>query len=205
MSAPVKTRNNTSHGVNYHMASSQLTNEVKAHLMIDEHTHDQPLNQFRLKHRTKSIWFVAFYALLLLLPWSLTVVINTRPIGGGSYFDQAGSYHPSQFDKNVQIIGFINVINALSAVLALPIIDSVLSQAVVAFTQRKNPHQALNLCQTLVLADRGWKDLGVWYRVFWYRKAVVSSRLLMYATVLVIIGAYFVLPHDGIPMIACFL
>ena len=178
------------------MAPSGRGDDAKARLMIsepsgDDKQRDEPaaLTERRLlHHRTKSTWIVACYSILLLLPWSLTVAINYRSIGGASYFDQAGRYARSQFDRNFPIIGLINIVNAIAALVTIPVIDAVLSQAAIAFTQRTNSHRTLRLGQTLALADRRWKGLSPWYEAFRFRNGGVLSRMLVYATGLVIIG-----------------
>jgi hypothetical protein len=45
-----------------------------------------------LRYRTRVLWLLGFYILLILIPWVLTCVLAHRPINSGSYIRQQGFF-----------------------------------------------------------------------------------------------------------------
>jgi len=43
-----------------------------------------------LRYRTRALWLLGFYILLIIIPWVLTCVLAHRPINAGSYRRQQG-------------------------------------------------------------------------------------------------------------------
>jgi hypothetical protein len=43
-----------------------------------------------LRYRTRALWLLSLYILLILIPWVLTCVLAHRPLGSDSYMRQRG-------------------------------------------------------------------------------------------------------------------
>lgn len=62
----------------------------------------------------------------------------------------------------------IPTVNAIAAILAVPVISSVIAQASVVFAQRRHPGQHLSVRQLFKLADRSWLNLGTLHNMLWW-------------------------------------
>ena len=53
-----------------------------------ERSHNHALQP--LRYRTRALWLLGLYTLLILIPWVLTCVLAHRPLNSGSYMRQRG-------------------------------------------------------------------------------------------------------------------
>jgi len=53
-----------------------------------ERSHNHALQP--LQYRTRALWLVSLYTLLILIPWVLNCVLAHRPLNSGSYMRQRG-------------------------------------------------------------------------------------------------------------------
>ncbi|OBT42310.1 hypothetical protein VE00_06368 [Pseudogymnoascus sp. WSF 3629] len=102
-----------------------------------------------LRCRQKSIWLLALYLPLLVIPW-----IATCPIGLPSYIDQQGRYSPNDVRNMGRWLKSVDVLGKISGVLAVPVNSALIAQAAVRYTQRQKAIQSLSVEQLFTLADR---------------------------------------------------
>ena len=139
-----------------------------------------------IRFRKRSLFLLACYLPFLLVPWILTCVLAVRPLNQPSYINQKAEYRHKVID-NIQFwLGFVRVLNAVAALLTVPVISALLAHGAVVFTQRRKARQRLNLQQTFALADRGWADLPTLWKTFSSKGP--GSRYLWLAAVLLLIG-----------------
>lgn len=117
-------------------------------------------NYSTLHYRHRSIWLLAFYIPLLIIPWVLTCVLAHHPANLSSYFDQAGLSRES-INLHTRLINAVAVLNSIASIVTIPIISALLAQAAVVYTQRRHKSQSVSIRQTFALADRGWSNLGI--------------------------------------------
>jgi hypothetical protein len=68
-----------------------------------------------LRYRTRAIWLLGFYILLILIPWVLTCIVAHRPINSRSYTRQQGflDYNVSNMRKWKIAVDVLNSIAGL--------------------------------------------------------------------------------------------
>lgn len=112
--------------------------------------------------RTRAWWILSLYLPLLIVPWTLTCIMNFRPISAPCYINQAGYRTARDFEVNEGWQVAINVMNAVAAVLTIPVTSLLLAEAAVVWLQRgKRGSAPLPLAQFYDLADRAWTDVSV--------------------------------------------
>jgi hypothetical protein len=107
-----------------------------------------------LRCRQKSIWLLALYLPLLVIPWIATCILMSRPIGLPSYIDQQGRYSPNDVRNMGRWLKSVDVLGKISGVLAVPVNSALIAQAAVRYTQRQKAIQSLRVEQLFTLADR---------------------------------------------------
>ncbi|KAJ4311815.1 hypothetical protein N0V94_007757 [Neodidymelliopsis sp. IMI 364377] len=157
------------------------------------HVHQQKDTPL-LRYRMRTLWLLAFYVPLVILPWVFTCVLSTRPINGSSYVNQQGF-----LAKEIKSIRnwktAVDVLNSIVALITIPFLSAVLAQAAVVFCQRQHAGQFLSLKDMFALADRAWTNPGeLWrsVRSSTKRKEMgtkSSGPFLLLAAALIIIGA----------------
>lgn len=139
-----------------------------------------------LRCRQRSIWLLALYLQLLVVPWIATCILMLRPIGLSSYIDQQGRYSPDDVRNMERWLKSVDVLGKISGVLAVPVNSALLAQAAVRYSQRQKAIQSLSVEQLFMLTDRAWVDAILLYRA--YRRPSMRSRLLWFGATLVFIG-----------------
>jgi hypothetical protein len=145
----------------------------------------------RLYHSKIILVLVLFYAALAVIPWVITVILTFRPITtnryGASASDSVGDGLHLQILVSERWYHAMRIIQAVAAVLTIPVASAVCANAAVVFVQRKTKGTPLSIRQVMVLADRGWADpktyaicLTAWDRY--------GSRFLLLAMLLNILG-----------------
>ncbi|KAI7157093.1 hypothetical protein KC349_g5825 [Hortaea werneckii] len=113
-----------------------------------------------LRYRKRYAAILAFYLALLILPWVFTCVLSKRPISHPTYYNQRGEFGGWIYVELLSWMAAVNVLNTIASVITIPVLSCLVAQAAVVYCQRRKKAQAINLRQTLVLADRGWLDLA---------------------------------------------
>ncbi|PYI03330.1 hypothetical protein BO78DRAFT_472076 [Aspergillus sclerotiicarbonarius CBS 121057] len=146
-----------------------------------------------LRYRTKSLYLLAFYVAILLIPWVMTCVMMVRPLDAASYTRQGFGQSASVVLDILASLEVIVVLEKIQAVLAIPIVSGFLAQAAVVYAQRRSPTQKLSLLQLVALADRPWANVLSWFRCL-SSKNGTGSRLA-------VLGGLFVLLVAATPAI----
>ncbi|RAL00317.1 uncharacterized protein BO80DRAFT_425814 [Aspergillus ibericus CBS 121593] len=146
-----------------------------------------------LRYRSKSLYLLAFYVAILLIPWVMTCVMMVRPLDAASYTRQGLGQSASVILNILASLDVILVLEKVQAVLAIPIVSGFLAQAAVVYAQRRSPDQKLSLQQLVALADRPWANVISWFRCL-SSKNGTGSRLA-------VLGGLFVLLVAATPAI----
>lgn len=134
---------------------------------------------------------IAFsYLALLITPWALTCAVAWNPDILAQRTMNARD-PTNDFYVSYSAVQAIEVLDAMAAVVSLPVLSSLLARAAVVFSQRRRgggtgSHRKLTVRQLFALADRGWWNL------FLVLKKSTSSLLLVLGWLLLLVA--FVLP-----------
>ena len=116
-----------------------------------------------LSYRKKSLVLLIIYLPIIVIPWVLQQVLAVRPLNEPSYYNQRGEYDGSTYLASLWWPVMVRLLNVIGALITVPVVGAILSQAAVIYSQRRHLGQQLNLRQTLALADKSWGDvLAVW-------------------------------------------
>lgn len=168
-------------------ASPSLSNEGKA----PEATHSV------LLHRSGYIVFmVAIYSDLALTAWILTCLLTHDPLTIGSYevnvnessYRYSAKYSHARYVKSEEIYRAARTLQAIVAVLTIPLTSAVCSAAAVTFTQAGPKQPRTTMRQLMVLADKGWTDPATILKLLFGDRQRYASRLLIIAVLLNILG-----------------
>ncbi|KAK9415199.1 hypothetical protein SUNI508_02047 [Seiridium unicorne] len=120
-----------------------------------------PKNVLR-KHKSTFYISVHFIALLV-VPWVLLCILDTRPLGGTSAPWTAinGTIGEDTTQASQNWYRALQTFSTLAAALTVPVLSVVLSHAAVVLVQRRNPKQRLNALELLALADAPWSRLSL--------------------------------------------
>ncbi|ETS73712.1 hypothetical protein PFICI_14658 [Pestalotiopsis fici W106-1] len=152
-------------------------------------------------HRSNKIFLlVLIYATLAVFAWVVTCVLAYRPIHGNSYSMNAGDSHYSEttdsenhfhafYLDNEEWYRAARVIQSIVAVLTIPLTSAVCGRAAVAFIQQPSHSGDMTMRQTMVLADKGWADVGLISKVLRGQWKRYGSSFLAVAILLNILGA----------------
>ncbi|KAF3031518.1 hypothetical protein E8E12_000544 [Didymella heteroderae] len=143
-----------------------------------------------LRTHKSAFFLIAFYVAIILTSWIVTARLSFRPLTKPSW-----TYAPGISYKDYKLMQAwaraIPILNAVAAVLAVPIISSVIAQATVVFAQKRHPGQQMSVRQLFTLADRSWGNLGTVLKALWWDEpghARVNWYLIA-CTGLVVLGA----------------
>lgn len=157
----------------------QRREEARAHAKADRVLVSQPLLPLLL---------AVFYIALLVVPWALECTIAKQP----SFIVHLDQDYRSRYQVQHGWLIAINVLNALAAVLSLPILSALLARAAVVFAQRRKPGQTLTLRQLFALADRDW------YNFLKVLSPAGSSALLRLGSLVLLIAVALPLARSGL-------
>jgi hypothetical protein len=116
-----------------------------------------------LSYRKRSLVLLTIYLPIIIIPWVLQQILAVRPLNGSSYHDQRGEYDGKGYLASLWWPAMVRLLNVIGALITVPVVGALLSQAAVIYSQRRHLGQQLNLRQTLALADKSWGDvLAVW-------------------------------------------
>lgn len=136
------------------------TQPTKSHPLEHKTGYKKGKDTAALSYRKRSLVLLIIYLPIIIIPWVLQQILVVRPLNGSSYHDQTGEHDAYGYLASVTMVRLLNVIGAL---ITVPVVGALLSQAAVIYSQRRHLGQQLNLRQTLALADKSWGDvLAVW-------------------------------------------
>lgn len=144
-----------------------------------------------LTYRKRAMWLVSFYVLVLVLPWTLTIIMMFRPIMKPSYINQRGEYSVRDIWNMDRWRVATDIIDGIASVIAVPTVSALLGYGAVVYTQRRKQigQRELNVGQMFTLADKGWSDIPtVWLAWRGEDKLQKRSPYLFFAVVLVLLG-----------------
>ncbi|KAL2028304.1 hypothetical protein VTO58DRAFT_110992 [Aureobasidium pullulans] len=155
------------------------------------------------------ILLVLLYDTLAIFAWVIPCILTKRPVtttnGYNVNFDGPRTYRwlthsvvRSVYTKNEDCLQAAQVIRSIAAVLTIPLTSAVCSRAAVAFVQQYT-RSDLTLRKTLALADRGWTDPLLYYKMLAGDFKKCGTRFLVGASLLKILGGILV------PLQTCFL
>ncbi|KAL1583328.1 hypothetical protein WHR41_08048 [Cladosporium halotolerans] len=157
-----------------------------------------PLQRTRLDHSVYSLVLVALYATLMVFAWVVLCIIAHRPIMSsmnhyGASFDDNGSYNGgsrsiySIFTRSDRYLQAAQSVRSATTLVTIPLISTICSKAAVVVTQRRR-RQTMSLRQTMTLADRGWTDPTVYFRLLSGGFKQYATKFLVLAIFLNILG-----------------
>jgi hypothetical protein len=106
-----------------------------------------------------------FYATISAFTWAVFCIASSRPFGSKQdYTNQKG--YGSELDavltKHEKAIRAAQILQAVVALLTIPVTSAICSMALAAFVQTSRARTKLNLRQTMALADQGWINPRIW-------------------------------------------
>lgn len=142
-----------------------------------------------LRYRKRSIWLLAFYLPLLVVPWVLTCVLMFRPIFLPAYINQWGEYSMADMHTMENWRMAVDILNRIAATLGLPVVSALMAQAVVVYSQlrKAGDQKRLSALHLFALSDRGWMDLPILWTSF-ISAPYRGSRVLWLGAALVLIS-----------------
>jgi hypothetical protein len=138
-----------------------------------------------------SLWpliVFAAYAALTLFTWVVFCLASTRLVGTKQDYMHNRVYRKeliSLVTKHSNFIRAAQIVQAVTALLTIPITSAICSMALVAFIQTGSLRTRMSLRQTMALADQGWISPKIWTKVF-----KVGSLPLYLAFGLTLLGMY---------------
>ena len=128
-----------------------------------------------LRYRKRSLWILAFYLPILVIPWVVTCVMMVRPLSSRSYYQNRSGMSRPDLSDLLAALRVTGVFEKIQAVLAIPIVSGLLAEAAVVYSQRRGPSQKLSVRQLLALADRPWADAASYFK----SSSDMGSHLIM--------------------------
>lgn len=135
-----------------------------------------------LRFRRKSLWILAIYLVLLVVPWIIDTVLTYKPY---SYHQRFGLSADNMINSEEWLLAAL-VIAKIQTLVAIPIVSTLLAQAAVVYSQRTTSEKQLSVRQLLVLADRAWGGVPGFWKA---RHRGVGSRLVMLGGLLILLVA----------------
>ncbi|KAI9376260.1 hypothetical protein BJX61DRAFT_530962 [Aspergillus egyptiacus] len=131
--------------------------------------------------------------LVLVLPWTLTIIMMFRPVMKPSYINQRGEYSVRDIWNMDRWRVATHIIDGIASVIAVPTVSALLGYGAVVYTQRRKQigQRELNVGQMFTLADRGWSDIPTVWLAWREKKGKLQNRppYLLLAVVLVLLAA----------------
>lgn len=139
------------------------TEPVQNHSLKYKLDQKQDKNTTPLSYCKRSLVLLIIYLPIIIIPWVFQQVLAVRPLNAPSYYNQRGEYGGKTYLASLWWPVMVRLLNVIGALITVPVVGALLSQAAVVYSQRRHLGQQLNLRQTLALADKSWGDvLAVW-------------------------------------------
>ncbi|KAI0023413.1 hypothetical protein F4780DRAFT_79957 [Xylariomycetidae sp. FL0641] len=164
--------------------SDRHSNDNKSAPLTSTHPTTAPQTRYdpTLRYRKTPIFLLILYLPTLIVPWVLICVMRYRPLGAPSYFAQTGTHYIHNYTGMI----IANLLGTINAVLAVPIISTLLAYAAVVYSMRRKHDQELSVQQLFVLADKGWANISLLWHTASHGK---GSGLLWTGAALIIVAA----------------
>jgi hypothetical protein len=144
-----------------------------------------------IRYLHSSLWpliILAVYTALNLFAWIVFCIASTRLAGTRQDYMDTSAYSgdPKRLvTRHENFVKAAQIVQAITALLTIPVTSAICSMALVAFIQTDNLRTKLNLRQTMALADQGWISPRIWTRL-----SKVGSLPLYFAFGLTLVGRY---------------
>lgn len=156
----------------------------------------------RLERSRHALTVFICYAVLATFTWICTCIMVYRPLTTKRYGygdkDSYGTVHaasPDRYVNNERLYQAIRFLQAIVAVLTIPATSAICAQGAVIFMQRNKHDAGLSLRQMMVLADKGWTDMGVLSSILHESWERFGSRFLFIAVALHLLGKLLASKH----------
>lgn len=116
-----------------------------------------------LRTHKRAYCLLFFYIPLVLIPWIITLILVHRPLTKPSW-EYSEGFSWKEYKQMRAWPKAIPIMNALAAVLAIPVTSAVLAQAAVVFAQKRSPGQQMSVRHLFTLSDRAWTNWPLLYR-----------------------------------------
>lgn len=139
------------------------TQPIQSHPLEYKTGYKQDKDNAPLSYSKRSLVLLIIYLPIIIIPWVLQQVLAVRPLNEPSYYNQRGEYGGNTYLASLWWPVMVRLLNVVGALITVPVVGALLSQAAVIYSQRRHLGQQLNLRQTFALADKSWGDvLAVW-------------------------------------------
>lgn len=152
-----------------------------------------------LLHKSSYIFFMVLaYSTLALTAWILTCLLTHNPLTASqyqfnvndhSYGSTAKVYH-AKYAKSEEVYRAARTLQAIVAVLTIPLTSAVCSAAAVVFSQAGSKEHRLTMRQMMALADKGWSDPATILKLVFGNRRRYVSRLLIFAVLINFLGRF---------------
>ncbi|KAI0014212.1 hypothetical protein F4779DRAFT_211979 [Xylariaceae sp. FL0662B] len=163
-------------------STRQCTHEIRPGTSTQRATASPARAKPTLRYRKTPTCLLIIYLPTLIVPWVLICIMTKRPLGSSSYYEQTGK----SYVNNAAGLLAAQVLKTINAVLAVPIISTMLAHAAIVYAMRRRHDQKLNIQQLFALADKGWSNMLLLWSANSRGK---SSRFLWLAALLIALGA----------------
>ena len=188
---PVTSRPNEYNGLAYQRLNNSASHKVLHNRHKGPTKHQDSRKPKLLLRRTTTMYLLILYLPLLVVPWVFICILNERPIGITSYYNQNPGLSRNQFRNIRASISAAQVMNAVAAVLVIPVLSAIVAEAAVVYCQRRHEDQTLTIRQTFALADRAWSDIPrLCKAVFSKKEKDINSRFLWLSSLLLLLGEF---------------
>ena len=121
-----------------------------------------PSHSFRIRRSRYGLFLAVIYAAFALSSWIITCWLSYRPIGAKDYMQKPKYYSDAEethalYTKSERWFHAARVLQAITAILTLPLTSGICATAAVIYMQRS---RNLTLRQVMALADREWLPLA---------------------------------------------
>lgn len=148
---------------------------------------DQPQPAL-LRRRPNAALIAIAYLAVLLTPWIVTCVLGSRTVWQSDNRSHSGALSSGTAASLHRVAYLVEVLNAVAALAAVPVIYALLARAAVVFSQRTDIKKTLSVRQLFALADR--RFLSLWPRGP-ATAGKAGTRLAAAGAVLVLLGELF--------------
>lgn len=149
---------------------------------------DKNTGKWPLRYRKRTLFWLFFYLIFLVVPWVFTCILNYRPLNQSAYIDQTFGLSPNDLKTVSRLMRAIRIMNSVATLVTIPFISIVLAHASIVYTQRRRVGQSLSLAQTLALADKRWGDAWFLLRSKSPKNKPLVSKFVWFAAAVLFIG-----------------
>ncbi|KAK3320237.1 hypothetical protein B0T19DRAFT_284354 [Cercophora scortea] len=114
----------------------------------------------QLRRYPKAAIFGILYLALLIVPWALTVVVNSDPFFFWKGPSRVWVYAPDIWDYRYlrQLVKGLQVADGIGTVVSLPVVAALLARCAVVYSLRRRESNKLSARQLFALADGAWSN-----------------------------------------------